>query len=206
MASTPRPGPEARREHAGGEGAGVLSLSAVDLLTETVRTERLVLRPFRPADVEAVFRASQDPETQRWIGLLPVPYTREDARKFVEDIAMKERADGLGLSVVIETDGELVGTGGLYLRAGRLGPEIGYTIAPWARRRGYAAEATHGLAEWALGLGAPRVHLFVDVANAASQATAVRAGFSPEGTVRSCLAYRDGSWGDAVLFGRLPGD
>src|SRR3954449_3287155 len=115
MASTPRPRPEARREGASGEGAGVLSLSAVDLPTETVRTERLVLRPFRPTDVEAVFRASQDPETQRWIGLLPVPYTREDARKFVEDIAMKERADGLGLSVVIETDGELVGTGGLYL-------------------------------------------------------------------------------------------
>ena len=183
-----------------------LDLSAVDLLTEVVRTERLVLRPFRSTDVDAVHRASQDPETQRWIGNLPVPYTREDARAFVEDVAMKERADGLGLSVVIEADGQLVGTGGIYLRGGRLGPEIGYTIAPWARRRGYAAEAAHGLAQWGLGLGAPRVHLFVDVANTASQATAVRAGFSPEGTVRSCLAYRDGSWGDAVLFGRLPGD
>jgi RimJ/RimL family protein N-acetyltransferase len=183
-----------------------LDLSAVDLRTEVVRTERLSLRPFRSTDVDAVHRASQDPETQRWIGLLPVPYTREDARRFVEDVAMKERADGLGLSVVVEADGELVGTGGIYLRGGRLGPEIGYTIAPWARRRGYAAEAAHGLAQWGLGLGAPRVHLFVDIANTASQATAVRAGFAPEGTVRACLEYRDGSRGDAVLFGRLAGD
>ena len=108
--------------------------------------------------------------------------------------------------MVIEVDGELVGTGGLYLRGGRLGPEIGYTIAPWARRQGYAAEAAHGLAEWGLGLGAPRVHLFVDVRNTASRATAVRAGFTPEGRVRACLEYRDGSRCDAVLFGRVAGD
>jgi RimJ/RimL family protein N-acetyltransferase len=183
-----------------------LDLSAVDLRTEIVRTERLVLRPFRPTDVDAVFRASQDPETQRWIGALPVPYRLEDARKFVVDIAMQERADRLGLSCAIEADGTLVGTCGLYLRAGRLGPEIGYTIAPWGRRKGYAAEAAHALAEWGIALGAPRVHLFADVGNTASQATAVRAGFTAEGTVRACLDYRDGSRGDAVLFGRLAGD
>jgi RimJ/RimL family protein N-acetyltransferase len=182
-----------------------LDLSAVDLTTEVVRTDRLVLRPFRPTDVDAVHRASQDPETQRWIGLLPLPYTREEARKFVEDIAMKEREDGVGLSVIIEADGELVGTGGLHLRPGRLGPEVGYSIAPWARRRGYAAEAADALAQWAVRHGAHRVHLYADVGNVASQAVARRAGFSKEGVVRSCLPYRDGSHGDAVLFGRLAG-
>ncbi len=43
-----------------------LDLSAVDLATESIRTERLLLRPFRPSDVDAVHRASQDSETQRW--------------------------------------------------------------------------------------------------------------------------------------------
>ena len=183
-----------------------LDLSAVDLLTESIGTERLLLRPFRPSDADAVYRSSQDPETQRWLGAIPVPYTRADARMFVEDTAPRERADGTGLSVVVEADGELVGTAGLYLRPGRLGPEIGYSIAPWGRRRGYAAETAHALADWALGLGAPRVHLFTDVGNAASQAVARRAGFTAEGTVRSCLPYRDGSRGNAVLFGRVAGD
>ncbi|MDP5182771.1 GNAT family N-acetyltransferase [Blastococcus sp. BMG 814] len=183
-----------------------MDLSAVDLTTETVRTERLVLRPFRPADVEAVHRASQDPETQRWISTIPVPYMREDARRFVEEMAMRERSDGTGLSVVVEAGGELAGTAGLYLRPGRLGPEIGYTVAPWARGNGYAAETAHALAGWALGLGASRVHLFVDVANTVSQVVARRAGFREEGVVRACLDQRDGSRTDAVLFGRLAGD
>jgi RimJ/RimL family protein N-acetyltransferase len=47
------------------------------------------------------------------------------------------------------------------------------------------------------------VHLYTDVANAASQAVARRAGFTEEGVVRSCLEYRDGSRADAVLFARL---
>ncbi|RZU32997.1 GNAT family N-acetyltransferase [Blastococcus saxobsidens] len=183
-----------------------MDLAAVDLTTETVRTERLVLRPYRSADVEAVHRASQDPETQRWISTIPVPYTLEDARHYVEEVAIRERTDGTGLAVVVEADGELAGTAGVYLRPGRLGPEIGYTVAPWARGNGYAAETAHALAEWALALGAPRVHLFVDVDNVASRVVARRAGFREEGVVRACLDQRDGGWSDAVLFGRLPGD
>jgi RimJ/RimL family protein N-acetyltransferase len=206
MTSTSRPGREARRDRASGEGAGVLSLSTVDLLTESVRTERLLLRPFRSQDVDAVHRASQDPEAQRWISAMPVPYTREDARRFVEDVAPRVRSDREGLSVVVEDDAGFAGTAGLYLRSGRLGPEIGYSIASWARGRGYATETARALADWGLGRGAPRVHLFVDVRNAASLAVARRAGFTQEGVVRGCLEYRDDSRGDAALFGRLAGD
>jgi RimJ/RimL family protein N-acetyltransferase len=183
-----------------------LDLTGVDLPTEILRTERLVLRPFGRDDVDAVFRASQDPETQRWISAIPVPYTREAARVFVEDVAMRQRAEGTGLSNVIEAGGVLAGTAGLSFVAGRLGPEIGYTVAPWARGRGYAAEAARALAEWAMKLGAPRVHLYTDVANTASQAVARRAAFTQEGVVRSCLEYRDGSRADAMLFGRLAGE
>ena len=138
-----------------------MDLTGIDLATVTVRTGRLMLRPFRPTDVDAVLRASQDPDTQRWISAIPLPYTREDARHFVEDVAPRERAEGTGLSTILEAD-----------RA----------------------------------LGAPRVHLHTDVGNGASQAVAQRAGFSPEGIVRSCLSYRDGSRADAVLFGRLAGE
>ncbi|MGY1711101.1 GNAT family N-acetyltransferase [Geodermatophilus sp. SYSU D00758] len=184
---------------------GGTDLDGIDLTTEVVRTARLVLRPHRPDDEDAVLAACQDPETQRWISALPVPYTRADARAWVAEAAPAERAGRRGMPVVVEAGGRLVGSAGVHLRGGRLGPEIGYWTAPWARGRGYAAEAAHALADWALGLGAPRVHLFADVGNTASQAVAVRAGFVREGVVRAALALRDGGRADAVLFGRLPG-
>ena len=107
----------------------------------------------------------------------------------------------------IEAGGVLVGCIGVHrIGAHPLGPEIGYWLAPAARGHGYAAEAAHALAEWALGLGAPRVYLVADVLNTGSQVVARRAGFSQEGVLRSYLHYRDGSRGDAALFSRLPGD
>jgi RimJ/RimL family protein N-acetyltransferase len=183
-----------------------LDLSTIDLTTEVVRTDRLVLRPCRPDDVVTVLRACQDPEIQRWISAIPLPYTEEAARAWVCEQAPQARTEGRGMPTLVEADGEVVGSSGVNLVPGRLGPEIGYWIAPWARGHGYAAEAAHGLAEWALGLGAPRVHLYTDVGNIASQVTARKAGFTQEGVVRSCLEYQDGTRADALLFSRLPGD
>jgi RimJ/RimL family protein N-acetyltransferase len=181
-----------------------LDLSSVDLTTESVRTERLLLRPPRADDVDTVFRACQDPDIGRWLTALPEPYTRDAAVEYVTGIAPRGRAVGTDMSCAVEVGGEVVGSCGMHaLTGGRLGPEIGYWIAPWARRRGYAAEAARGLADWAFAHGAIRVHLFTDVANEASQLVARRAGFTEEGVVRQCLDYRDGRSADAVLFGRL---
>lgn len=182
-----------------------LDLSAVDLPTLVVRTRRLVLRPYRPEDVDAVFRACQDAENRRWLNI-PDPYGRDDAVEFVTVTTVTARAEGTALVTAVEADGRFVGSAGLHFPRTLVGPGIGYWLAPWARGRGYAAEAAAALAEWGIAHGAHRVHLFADVRNTASQEVALRAGFTREGTVRSCLPYRDGSHGDAELFSRLPGE
>jgi RimJ/RimL family protein N-acetyltransferase len=183
-----------------------VELDGIDLTTEVVRTARLLLRPYRPEDADAVFAACQDPEIRTWITAVPEPYRLADAQEFVTEIAPAGRARGTDLGCAVEADGELVGSAGLHaLTTGRLGPVVGYWVAPWARRRGIAAEAADGLARWALAHGAHRVHLFTDVGNTASQAVAERAGFAREGVVRGCLPQRGGGHADAVLFGRLAG-
>jgi RimJ/RimL family protein N-acetyltransferase len=184
-----------------------MDLSGIDLTTEVVRTPRLLLRPFREDDVEAVYAACQDPEIGRWISSVGPSYTREDAIAWVTREAPGERAAGTALTVAIEAGGRLVGSTGVH-RIGQhpLGPEVGYWIAPDARGHGYAQEAAHAMAEWAIELGAPRVYLVADVRNTGSQHIARKAGFSQEGVLRSYLHYPDGSRGDAALFSRLPGD
>ena len=182
-----------------------MDLSLVDLTSEVVRTERLVLRPHRPDDVDAVHCACQDADIQRWT-TVPSPYTRADAVRFVTVTTASARAEGRALTTAVEADGRLLGSAGLHVTPGLLGPAVGYWLAPWARGQGFAAEAARALADWALVRGAPRVHLTADVHNLASRAVARRAGFVEEGVVRSGLPYRDGTRGDAALYSRLPGD
>jgi RimJ/RimL family protein N-acetyltransferase len=182
-----------------------LDLAAVDLTTAELRTGRLLLRPWRADDEDDLLAAWQDTAIQRFVLSVPVPATREAARAFLRDRAPAVRAELRGFNGAVEAGGRLVGSAGVYdAPRGRLGPELGYWTAPWARGRGYAAEIAGALSGWAFAHGAPRVHLFADVGNAASQAVARRAGFAEEGRVRAALADRDGTRRDALLFGRLP--
>ena len=181
-----------------------LDLTGVDLAAVEVRTERLLLRAPAERDIDAVFRACQDPDILRWTVNLPDPYTRADAEAWVRDIAPKDRAEGRGLAFVVEAEGEVVGSAGLTFRSSRPGNgvEVGYWIAPWARRRGHATEATRALAEWAFRHGAERVRLLTVVGNTASQGVARRAGFRHAGRVRDGLIYPDGRTADAEVFVR----
>jgi hypothetical protein len=62
-----------------------IGVSSVGPATETIDTERLLLRPFRAEDVHS---AGQDPEAQRRITDIPVPSTPR-GRRFGEDVAMR---------------------------------------------------------------------------------------------------------------------
>jgi RimJ/RimL family protein N-acetyltransferase len=196
--------PEAHRELASGQGARVLSLAGVDLATAEIRTDRLLLRPPRPEDEDAVLRACQDPEVLRWTARLPDPYTRADAAEWVREIAPAERAGGHGLPCVVEADGALVGSCGLTVLDPRSGAdaEVGYWTAAWARRRGHATAATRALTGWAFDHGAGRVRLLTLLGNDASQEVARRAGFRAEGVLRGGITRLDGSRCDAALFVR----
>jgi RimJ/RimL family protein N-acetyltransferase len=181
-----------------------VDLRGVDLATEVVTTARLVVRPWTAADADEVTRAYQDEEMARWLPG-PLPYTRDDAASWIGRTTT-DRADRRGMLCATEADGVLVGSAGLHFGQSLLGPGVGYWTAPWARGHGYAAEAAAALAAWAFAHGAHRLHLLADVANVPSQVVARRAGFVEEGRMRSALPYRDGRFGDALLFSRLPGD
>ncbi len=181
-----------------------VDLGGVDLTTEVVATARLVVRPWTAADADEVTRAYQDEEMARWLPG-PLPYTRDDAAAWIARTA-DDRAGGRGMLGAIEVEGRLVGSAGLHFGSSLLGPGMGYWTAPWARGHGYAAEAAAALAAWAFAHDAHRLHLLADVDNLPSQVVARRAGFVEEGRMRSALPYREGRFGDALLFSRLPGD
>jgi RimJ/RimL family protein N-acetyltransferase len=82
--------------------------------------------------------------------------------------------------------------------------ELGYVVAPGARGRGVATAALSRLTEWGLSeLGALRLELIIDVANAASKRVAARCGYEREGVLRS-VHVKQGLRADVEMWSRLP--
>jgi RimJ/RimL family protein N-acetyltransferase len=84
--------------------------------------------------------------------------------------------------------------------------ELGYIVAPGARGRGVATEALSLLTDWGLSeLGALRLELIIDVANAASKRVAARCGYEREGVLRS-VHVKQGLRADVEMWSRLADD
>jgi RimJ/RimL family protein N-acetyltransferase len=108
----------------------------------TLRTERLLLRPVRPGDTEAIFALLGNWEVIRWLSSPPWPYTRDHARAFVE-ARMKQDPDGR-LFFAIARDDALIG--GVSVRAGAAGasgrsPILAFWLGQPYWGRGYMTEA-----------------------------------------------------------------
>jgi RimJ/RimL family protein N-acetyltransferase len=166
-----------------------------ELADEVIR-----LRAPAIADVPALTAGCQDPLVQQFT-FVPSPYHEDHARGWVRSVP-DERAAGAALSFVIASsaDDALLGTAGV-LRPDwtHRTAELGYWVAPWARRRGAASRAVNLLAPWAMRtLGLARVTLQVDVDNVASQGVAERAGFTREGVLRSAIEVKGRRWSLAV--------
>ncbi|WP_030271129.1 GNAT family N-acetyltransferase [Micromonospora globosa] len=147
----------------------------------------LLLRPWRAEDADAVHRACQDPDIQRWT-TVPRPYLPEHASEYVTTISATAWAEGTGalFAVCDAGTGELLASFGLVsVDRAREPAEVGYWTAPWARGRGVAVRATRALARWAFdALKLRRLTWQAEIGNHASRLVALRAGFRIEGELR----------------------
>jgi RimJ/RimL family protein N-acetyltransferase/nitrite reductase/ring-hydroxylating ferredoxin subunit len=172
-------------------------------------TDGLVtLRPLRADDAPAIAAACQDPEIQRWIPIIPVPYTEVDARRFIL-MTLQAWHDGTGYEFAIAdaaTD-RFVGSIGLHLGPNPRLHAIGYLVAPEARRRGVASGALRLVTRWGFkNITIERLALWTVPGNVASQAVAEKAGFRYEGLARNWMLDRDDLPMDAVMFSMTPVD
>lgn len=171
-----------------------------------LESERLLLRPFTAADAPDVLAAvAGDPEIRRWMPWT-AGYTMESALQWCTRLAHIEVATAVHFALEPRDGGRLAGSAGVHRADWERGDaEIGYWIAPWARRRGYATEATRAISEHLFERGFQRVHLVVADGNVASQAVAKKAGFTREGVMRRAVPV-PGGYVDGILFSLLRGE
>nr|WP_145492718.1 MULTISPECIES: GNAT family protein [Streptomyces] len=144
-------------------------------------TERLVLRPFTPDDLDAYQRL---PEVARY--LYRPPLTREQCERSLArraaGTAWAEDGDDLVVAVCRAGDGVLVGEIVLKLASARARQaEIGWALDPAHSGRGYAAEAARAVAALAFGeLAVHRLFARLDVLNTGSVRVCERLGMRRE--------------------------
>lgn len=146
-----------------------------------LETERLVLRRFTAADVDAVTALDADPAVMRYInGGRPTPREEIEHDYLPAWLAYYDRGDRWGFWAAVEkATGAFLGW--FHLRPQPEDPpdepELGYRLVQAAWGKGYAAEGSRALVHKAFEeLGATRVYATTMVVNEASWRVMQKAG------------------------------
>jgi [ribosomal protein S5]-alanine N-acetyltransferase len=170
-----------------------------------------IARPWTLDDAAELVAAQRDPLVRHYAGRL-----FDDRAQAMEAIQGWSRrwSDGLGAAWALRaaghgTHGDLLGAVHFGVVDEELGTgATGYWLLPHARGRGLASTAlTRTTQEIFTRLGWHRIELSHAVENERSCAVARRAGYLPEGVLRSAMRYpADGRRSDEHLHARLPTD
>tara|TARA_R110002096_G_scaffold46751_10_gene125154 strand:- start:8285 stop:8809 length:525 start_codon:yes stop_codon:yes gene_type:complete len=135
-----------------------------------LETERLRLQPVTVDDADLMLAIWNDPAFIRNVADRGIR-TEAQARAAIEDGAQKLFADfGHGpCSMTLKSNGERIGICGLFHRDNIDAPDIGFSVLPDYRGKGYAGEAAIEVVRYARDvLGIPAITAIVSPANAAS--------------------------------------
>lgn len=173
----------------------------------TVRTKRLILRPFAADDAPEVARLAADRAISDNTLMIPYPYELHHAQEW---LATHQEAFDTGRAVIfaitLEEGGTLVGAVGLHLEPEHARAELGYWVGAPFWSRGFAGEAAAAAVQWGFeSTSVNRVYAHVYARNPASVRVLLKAGFRYEGLLRE--HYRKGErFEDSLVFGLLRRD
>ena len=171
-----------------------------------IRTERLLLRPYALADVDALYAYQRLPEVHRYL------YTEPRSRSEVEALvaeradarALTEAGQALTLVAVLAQTGELVGDCILFWRSQEHEQgEVGYVFNPAYHGRGLATETVGALLRLGFeGLGLHRIAGRLDARNVASARVLERVGLRREAHMVE-NEFVKGEWTDELIYAIL---
>jgi RimJ/RimL family protein N-acetyltransferase len=175
-------------------------------LTAPIRTERLILRPFVPDDLDALFDIQSRPEVARYLYWSPRDHAgaAESLQQKLKNQSIEAEGDILNLAAVRADGGPLIGDLMLrYASATHQQAEVGYILHPDAQGHGFATEATRALVDLAFReLRAHRVFGQIDARNHPSGRVLERVGLRREAHLVA-NEWVKGEWTDEVIYAVL---
>lgn len=173
----------------------------------SIKTARLLLRPYTLADAPDVQRIVSDREVAATTLRIPHPYPEDGAVEWMKSIEPKW-IDGSAavFAITLAATKELLGTISLEINASHRHAEMGYLIAQSHWGKGYATEAAEAALRFGFEtLNLNRVFAHHMTNNPASGAIMRKIGMRYEGTMRQHIL----KWGEAqdiVFYGITRGE
>lgn len=157
----------------------------------TLRTERLVLRAFRAADLDALAAMQANAEVRRFLGTGNL-LTRDETWTLMERVLGQWLLRGYGIFAV-EAEGCCAGWAGVLHPVEWPEPELAYSLDQPFWGRGLATEAARAARDWAFAThGFTRLASFIRPDNARSIRVAQKLGAVREGMVELRGTRRNG--------------
>ena len=117
----------------------------------TLKTERLILRPFSISDAESVQALAGDRKIYETTLNVPHPYEDGMAEKWISShLSQFYNGNGVNLAVTLRGTGDLIGAIGLGAAKAHKRAELGYWIGAPFWNKGYCTEASKEMIEYLL--------------------------------------------------------
>lgn len=171
-----------------------------------IKTERLILRPYTPADLEDLFDIQSRSQVTRYLYWEPRDRreTREVLERKIRASVLGVEGEGLQLAVELPESGKVIGDVVLIWksRAHRQG-EVGYVFHPDHGGHGYATEAAREMLRLGFEeLGLHRIAGRIDGRNTASARVLERLGMRREAHFVQNEMVK-GEWTDEIVYAML---
>ncbi len=180
-------------------------------LFEELRGERVLVRPYRESDAQALFEAvaeSRD-HLRPWLPFADTHQSAEESRDWIiHQVANWLLREDFIVGIWEAATNRFLGGSGLHPQSWEIRYfEIGYWIRASASGRGYITEAVKLLTDYAFtALAAKRVEIRCDERNVRSAAIPQRLGFVREGRLRNRELAPDGTLRNMLIFSLIPAD
>ncbi|MDQ0868165.1 RimJ/RimL family protein N-acetyltransferase [Arthrobacter sp. V1I9] len=173
-------------------------------ITLPIRTERLILRRFDGGDLDAFHAYHSLPETARFLPGPAKTYTQSMERvgRYANFVFEKE-GDWVALAIEAADDGGLQGEVVLKWLPGCGQGEVGWTLAPGGRGKGYGTEAAAAMLRLGFEeLYMHRIEARLDELNTASAELCCRLGMRLEARHVDKWHYK-GQWATELIYAVL---